>query len=95
MIIHLSPQRRDDTLTVVKAGNKLTINGELFDFTSMSTGDTVPVSAISSTWFAGDVTKVGNELEVTLVLPVGPKPTPAQAFPETLTSVPDGPVVFP
>jgi hypothetical protein len=95
LIINLSPQRRDDTLTVVKAGNKLTINGELFDFTSMATGDSIPASAIQSPWFDGMVTKVGNELELTLILPIGPDPTQAQAFPETLRSVPDGAVVLP
>ncbi len=95
MKINLSPQRRDDTLTVVKAGNKLTINGELFDFSSMVDGDSVPESAITSGWFEGPVTNTAGELTLTLRMPIGAKPTQAQAFPSPLLNVPDGNVVFP
>lgn len=95
MKINLSPQRRDDTLTVVKAVNKLTVNGEEFDFSFMSDGDVIPQSAIDSAWFAGPVTNTAGELELTLVLPLGANPTPEQSFPAPLLNVPDGPVVFP
>jgi hypothetical protein len=95
MRIKLSPQRRDDTLDVVKTGDILTVNGEAFDLTPMGEGDTLPRSAIDSLWFAGDVDKLDGELTLTLLLPNPWNYSPEQAFPVDLVDVPDGPVAFP
>ncbi|MCF5550303.1 hypothetical protein L6218_05990 [Pseudomonas syringae pv. syringae] len=95
MIIKLSPQRRDDTLEVIKAGNTLTVNGELFDFSRMVDGDTLPFSAVTSQWFIGNFDMVGDELTLTLVLPNPANYSPEQAFPIDLVSVPDGLVALP
>lgn len=95
MNINLSPQRRDDTLTVFKVGNVLSINGESFDFSRMVEGDTLPRAAIASAWFAGDVSMVGGELQLTLLLPIPANYSQEQAFPVPLTNVGDGQVVLP
>ncbi|MCV4343221.1 hypothetical protein [Pseudomonas capsici] len=95
MKIFLVPQRRDDSLEVVKSGNVLVLNGESFDFTRMVDGDTLPASAISSPFFVGNVDNIGGELELTLILPLPANYSQAQAFPEPLLNVGDGPVVFP
>lgn len=95
MKIILSPQRRDDTLEVIKAGDTLEVNGEAFDFTPMGDGDTLPSQAIDSVWFAGDVERVNGELIVTLLLPNPWNYSREQAFPVPLINVQDGPVVFP
>ncbi|GFM48950.1 hypothetical protein K5D38_05170 [Pseudomonas cichorii] len=95
MKIYLAPQRRDDSLEVVKSGNVLILNGEPFDFTRMVDGDTLPASAISSPFFVGNVDNIGGELELTLILPLPANYSHAQAFPEPLLNVGDGPVVFP
>ncbi|WP_223505514.1 hypothetical protein [Pseudomonas sp. GL-RE-29] len=95
MNIKLSPQRRDDTLEVSRAGATLIINGEAFDFSKMADGDSLPTSAINSPWFAGQVDNVGGELELTLILPLPVNYSPEQAFPVPLENVPNGPVVFP
>lgn len=95
MKINLSPQRRDDTLNVFRAGTVLTINGEEFDFTRMVDGDTLPASAITSQWFAGQVDHVDGELELTLILPLPHNYSPEQAFPVPLENVQDGPVILP
>jgi hypothetical protein len=95
MIIKLSPQRRDDTLEVVKAGNILTINGEDCDLTPMLEGSTLPRGAIGSLWFDGDVAMSNGELTLTLLLPLPSNYSPEQAFPADLVAVPDGAVVFP
>jgi hypothetical protein len=95
MRIKLSPQRREDVLDVVKAGNVLYVNGEAFDFTPMGDGDTLPSAAITSVWFVGDVDQEGGELTLTLLLPLPWNYSPEQAFPADLVDVPDGPVVFP
>lgn len=95
MRIKLSPTISDEILTVVKAGQLLTINGELFDFGPMNDGDTLPSSAISSKWFYGGVDKESGELTLTLFLPNPWNYSPEQAFPVDLVDVPDGQVVFP
>ncbi|MGX1186653.1 hypothetical protein AB7M29_004332 [Pseudomonas sp. F-14 TE3623] len=95
MKINLSPTRRDDTLDVSRVGAILTINGDAFDFSQMADGDTLPASAISCPWLAGQVDNVGGELELTLILPLPVNYSPEQAFPIPLENVPDGPVVFP
>jgi hypothetical protein len=95
MKINLSPQRRDDTLELSRSGAVLTINGEAFDFSQMAAGDTLPASAISSSWFAGEVNNIAGELELTLLLPLPVNFSPEQAFPEPLLNVGDGPVALP
>ena len=95
MKIILSPQRRDDTLEVVKSGDILTINGEEFDLSPVGEGDTLPRDAIDSLWFAGPVDRVNGELVLTLLLPNPWNYSQAQAFPLPLDNVPDGPVNLP
>jgi len=95
MIIKLSPQRRDDALEVVRSGSVLLVNDEPFDFSQMAEGDTLPSTAISSSWFAGTVEKVGGELILTLLLPLPRNYSQEQAFPADLVDVPDGAIAFP
>ena len=95
MKINLSPQRRDDAIEISRAGAVVTINGESFDFSQMADGDTLPVAAINSEWFAGDVHKADGELELTLILPLPVNYSPAQAFPAPLLVSADGPVTLP
>lgn len=95
MKISLSPQRRDDTLEVVKDGDSLILNGEVFDFSPLKDGQTLPQSAMNSIWFAGDVFREEGELNITLLLPHGINPTKSQAFPEIITNIPDGVVTLP
>ena len=95
MIIHLSPQRRDDALTVSKAGDLLVVNGEAFDFSKVEEGDTLPLGAIKSMWFSGDVFRVDGELSVTLLFPNPWNYSPEQAFPVPLQNVPNGAVALP
>jgi len=95
MIIYLSPQRRDDTLAVNKAGDVLVVNGESFDFSPVGEGDTLPLFAINSMWFSGDVSRTGGELSITLLFPNPWNYSQEQAFPVPLLGVPDGDVVLP
>jgi hypothetical protein len=95
MFIKLSPQRRDDTLEVVKIGDVLTVNGDSFDLSLVGEGDTLPRSAINSEWFAGNVDRINGELLLTLLLPNPCNYSTEQAFPVPLENVPDGPVIFP
>lgn len=95
MYIKLSPQRRDDTLTVLKQGDALTVNGEVFDFSSLPEGGVLPSDAINSQWFVGDVSRNDGQLALTLVLPCGPNATEALRFPADMVALEDGLLTFP
>lgn len=95
MQIKFNPQRRDDSLTVVKQGDILIVNGTEFDFSAVPEGATLPADAIDSDLFSGPVERVNGELVLTLTLPHGPNPSQAVAFPQPITVVNDGPVELP
>jgi hypothetical protein len=95
MIINLSPFRSDETLVIIKSGDVLTVNGEVFDFSRMADGDTLPLGAIESHWFGGTVDRVGADLLLTLRLPLPVNYSQEQAYPVPLTNVQDGEVSLP
>ena len=95
MDINLYPVRLEETLSVIKNGSALTVNGEDFDFSRMVDGDTLPAGAIASKWFFESVDTVDGDLTLTLILPIPANFSQEQAFPEPLMSVPDGPVALP
>lgn len=95
MIIYFSPQLSGDKLSIVRAGDVLTINNEDFDFAQVEDGDMLPKLAISSDWFAGDVVRVNGRLEVTLRLPIPLDFSHAQAFPTPMYINYDGEVSLP
>lgn len=96
MIIRFSPQRRDDTLTLEKtSGDRLRINGELFNFNPLEDGGTIPADNIPCDWIAGDVERIDGEVHVTVILPHGPNPSQSVAFPEPITVTEDGAIAIP
>lgn len=95
MIIKMAPQRRDDTLSITKVGKVLVINGEVFDFSSMSDGDRLPASAVNSEWLFGDITCQDGNLVICVILPLPENFSQEQAFPKDMYDVPDGVVLFP
>ena len=95
MKIALSPTRRDETLTASKAGDKLTLNGETFDFAPLEEGETLPADAIDSPWVVGDVTRTDGTLHITLRLPHGANAPEETRFPETIIDPPDGEIALP
>lgn len=95
MKISLLPQRRDDSLEVTKSADVLTINGEAFDFSALPDGATVPVGEIPCDWIAGPVERIAGELHLTLILPHGPNPSQAVAFPQSIISPADGAIALP
>lgn len=92
MKINLSPQRRDEKLKVEVTGDRIRINGELFNFNPLEEGDSVPHDVIPCEWITGDVSRKGGEIEITLILPHGPNPPQEVAFPSPIQVVEDGPV---
>lgn len=95
MKIHLSPVRLDETLTASLAGEVLTLNGGVFDFSQLPEGATLPAEAIASDWIVGPVSRIDGELHLTLRLPHGPNPSREVAFPEPIHVTEDGPIALP
>jgi hypothetical protein len=95
MKISLSPMRCEGSLEVSKAGDVLTINGESFNFTSLPEGATIPAGIVPCDWIAGPVERVDGAINVTLILPHGPNPSEAVAFPSTIENPPDGVIDLP
>lgn len=95
MNINLSPQVRSDSLEVLKAADKLTINGEVFDFTPLPDGATLPAAAVACEFIIGDVRREGGDLQLTLLLPIGWDAPESCAFPAPILNPADGRVPLP
>ena len=57
MQITFSPMRADMPLVLHRAGDLLTINGDVFDFSVIPEGATLPRDAIECAYIASDVTR--------------------------------------
>ena len=95
MNIILNPQRRDDTLTVSKSGDTLTINGTAYAFSAIPEGATLPASAVDCEYIAGNIERINGVLHLSLILPHGPNPSQDVAFPATIINPPDGVLELP
>lgn len=95
MKIHLQPQMRSDILSVVKAGDVLTINGDAVDLSVIPDGAEIPAGAIDNAWLTGTVRRVDGVLHVSLILPHGPEADESVRFPAAIVDPPDGPIALP
>ncbi|PRD42142.1 hypothetical protein C5748_18515 [Phyllobacterium phragmitis] len=95
MHVSFCPQRCDCALSVAKSGDTLIINGDPVDLSVIPDGATLPADAVSNDFVVGNVERISGELHVTLLLPHGPNPSQAVAFPAPLADVPDGPLQIP
>ena len=95
MIITLTPMRRDDALTLHRAGDVLTINGVAHDFGPLPEGALLPCAAVGCDWIASDVARIEGAIHLTLILPHGPDAAPETLFPAPLHLAEDGPVALP
>tara|TARA_R110000787_G_scaffold139023_2_gene252675 strand:+ start:1341 stop:1631 length:291 start_codon:yes stop_codon:yes gene_type:complete len=95
MNITLSPQLRSDSLTLSKAGDILTINGDVFDFTFIAEGDILPKDAIDCPLLASDVTRTDGAIVLSLLLPIKSGASEAARFPAPILNAPDGAIEVP
>lgn len=95
MIINLIPLRTDEELTVFVEGDTITLNGVELDFGPLPEGATLPQRAVTNDWFAGPVSRINGEINVTIRLPHGPNPSPAVCHPEPIVVTEDGEVSLP
>ncbi|MDE0922367.1 hypothetical protein [Aurantimonas coralicida] len=97
MRITPSPMRRDDPVPTLEktSGNRLRINGDLFNFDPLKDGDTIPSDEVPCEWIVGPVERIDGEVRVTVILPHGANPSQAVAFPEPIIVTEDGPIALP
>jgi hypothetical protein len=96
MKITLSPQRRDDgPISITKQGDVLTIAGTAYDLSQLPDGGTLPQDAVDCPWLAGDINRIDNELELTLLLPHGANAPEQTRFPEPIIDPADGTIELP
>ena len=95
MKIILSPMRHDMPLSLERAGDVLTINGEAYDFTALPEGATLPRDAVACDVLTSDVERIDGALNLTLRLPHGPNAPQETRFPAPIIDPPDGPVALP
>jgi hypothetical protein len=95
MQIILSPIRAETLLTLHRAGDVLTVNGEVFDFSGIPEGATLPREAVACDWLASDITRQGGALQMTILLPHGANAPEETRHPAPLVLTGDGPVNLP
>ena len=95
LIITLTPMRREDRLSVSKAGDLVTINGEIFNLYDIPEGATLPQTAVACDWLASDVERLDGNLYLTLILPHGANATEEALFPEPIIVEVDGLIELP
>lgn len=95
MHITFSPQRRDDTLTVTKQGDTLTINGTAYDFSVIPDGATLPKDATDCALLASDVERIDGVLHLILILPNSAAASEAARFPAPIINPADGALELP
>lgn len=98
MIINLSPQGRNDTLSVSRRGDVLTINGQDYDLSLIPDGATLPNAheATGCEFITGDIKRVDGTLHITLILPHGDLPQPQERlFPQPIINPEDGEIKLP
>lgn len=98
MIIKLSPRVCDDAQPAISvSGDVLTIDGTVLDFSPLSEGEALPSEAVDSPWLQqySEVTRVGGDVCLTLILPICWDAPEASRFPEPIIVDADGPVTLP
>ncbi|EPX84479.1 hypothetical protein ruthe_02159 [Rubellimicrobium thermophilum DSM 16684] len=103
MIITLVPVRMDSTLTLIREGETLIINGERVDLSAAAEGAPLDLSqrdeagdvVVPHPWIIGPVERRVGRLHLSLLLPHGADAPEAVRFPAPLAVEADGPVPLP
>lgn len=95
MRIALSPQLDDAALALHRAGDRLTVNGLVYDFGPLPEGAVLPRAAVGGDWLASDVTRRAGRLELGLILPCASDAPETVRFPAPIDPVPQGEVALP
>lgn len=103
MIITLVPIRMDGTLTLIREGEALILNGERVDLSAAAEGAPLDLSLRDEAgdvvaphpWIIGPVERRAGRLHLSLLLPHGADAPEAVRFPAPLSVESDGPVPLP
>lgn len=95
MIITFHPMRGAAQYALSRAGDAIVIDGETYDFSALSDGQSLPRAAIDGTWFAGPVDRIAGVLHIPLILPHGPNAPQTTRFAPPMNIAGDGPVTLP
>lgn len=95
MHISLSPQRRDDTLSILKSRDILTFNGVEYDFSVIPDGATLPRDAVDCPWLVDDIHRIDGVLHLKTILPLAADASAAARFPAPIVDPADGVLEFP
>ena len=95
MRIKFSPQRRDDQLSIERAGDALTVNGVKFDFANLPLGATLPAGAADCPWIFGDIERTAEGVHVMMLLPHAADAPESARFPRDIVNPADGPILLP
>ncbi|MBO9453333.1 hypothetical protein J7426_23945 [Tropicibacter sp. R16_0] len=86
MRISFVPIRRDERLEMSRAGDVLTLNGDVLDFSALPDGAILPRTAISNDWIAGDVERLQGQIHLSVLLPHGATAPAETLFPAPITA---------
>lgn len=95
--ITLSPNATNDKyLTVSKLGDKLIINGDEFDFSSLTEGSELPPNAVESEYIVSDnVRRENGDIYLTLKMPHTYYASHLRKYPPQIDAAEDGNILLP
>lgn len=82
--INLSPQVREDSISVSVSGSSITINGQTFDLSPLPDGARLPREAFATDFIVSDVVRNGDTIELALLFPIPHDATEEQRFPQPI-----------
>lgn len=95
MHITLLPTRLETELTLHRAGETLTINGKVCDFSHVAEGACLPSGTFGCDHLVSEVTRINGVLRLAVILPHAADAPGETLFPAALALTEDGPVALP
>lgn len=78
-----------------RRGDALVIDGEVFDFSALPEGASLPAEAVATDWICGEVARIDGVLHLPVLLCHGRGAPQEIRFPAPLTVNCDGPINLP
>lgn len=95
MKITFSPVEGLPPSDVSVAGDVLTINSRLHDFSSLVEGDVLEMESVNDPMVVSDIMRLGGEIVVTIILPHGPDAKSETRYPISIDATTAGEVALP
>jgi len=95
MIIKLSPQISNKTLTIIKKDDILNINGCDYDLSNIKNEESIVASIFGCDFIVDKVYRVNNELIVKILLPITYQSSQSACFPDDIINPHNGELILP